>query len=75
MQAYVATGLQQANSTAGAVQEIGGHVTFLRQRVIDLALDQQQPGVLQACLGRGRAYRIAAQGSSCCAAWRSRPPA
>ncbi|KAL4437383.1 hypothetical protein ABPG75_004522 [Micractinium tetrahymenae] len=45
--AYVAACLQQANSTAGAVEEIGGHVTFLRQRVIDLGLDQQQPGVLQ----------------------------
>lgn len=48
--------LQQANSTAGAVEEIGGHVTFLRQRVVDLGLDQGQPGVLQArSAGWGRA--------------------
>lgn len=51
LQAYVSACLQRANSTAGAVEAIGGQVAFLRQRVIDLGLDKKQPGVLQARFG------------------------
>lgn len=49
-QEYVAAGLSTANLTLAAADEVERQLAAIRQRALDLSLDQLQPGVLQVGL-------------------------
>ena len=47
VQEFVADGLSVANSTIAAISEVEGLTLFIRQRAVDLELEQLLPGVLK----------------------------
>lgn len=52
LQAYVADGLAAANATLAATVDLQGQLAAIRQRTVDLGLEQLQPGLLEVGGGR-----------------------